>query len=241
MQAGSLLRRRTSRPQDGIRFPAAISETRRVGKSTQPDEEENHRMKPAYSPSNLQVEGPSVSVLRELKNNYSKGPQLLQHIRDVLRIVREGSGTPCSDASRLLGYGLSDIHATLFEVDEELMDSNLALEEPRLATDCRRWLQQLQSFVMSLQREVQRFQQVEADTDSQLAAAWSVFVDTAAAKLQILIAAIEDSEAMDQAMSAPVCSPALPTSGIPSKTLSRLVCQRSKLSYKQHWAGKVSV
>ncbi|GAX75970.1 hypothetical protein CEUSTIGMA_g3413.t1 [Chlamydomonas eustigma] len=111
---------------------------------------------PSSTSSSLPTPTPTL-IRHLLSSSKGAGSQLLQLLRDAAPILHQGleSNLSVRETCKLLGYGLRDIHACLLEVDDALLeplpDESESMEELRC---CRQWLQQLQSFIMKLQRHV---------------------------------------------------------------------------------------
>lgn len=74
---------------------------------------------------------------------------------------------------------LADIHAQVMQLDEELESSG----EADIVRECQGWLQQLQSFIIALQRDMSECREAEAQGMPDALQHWQQVVQSAAAKL----------------------------------------------------------
>lgn len=192
------------------------------------------RTEEAMEGSKLRFQGPSKQVVARLcYSERVSGVRILDKILEACKVLHndlstlEAGTTMRAVCQEVLGE-LQDFHASILNLDEELAEESTGdagAAEAAVLEDCRRWLQQAQSFVLQLQRQLNSFIQLDVGTER-----WPRFLKSTVQTLKVVIEQIEGGGTLDGEVVAQV-----------KKRATRQVSTTSHMPYNAYWARKIGI
>lgn len=219
-------------------FSSSVGLQRRRGWSTK---EQHEEWIPPPGPSipscsTVTLQGPSRGVAQNLQDACKRcDAYLFERLAQAAKALKTGV------SDRLITEALSEAHTQVVTVDTEL-DSSQAPE----GEASRRWLQQLQAFLLTLLKDIEEARQRLEKDLPRAEREWHQLLHTASAKLEFGIAVQQEADghaqdSLDSSCSSSVCGSSCTSSAGTSKSGHRLVAMRGRLGYTQHWAMKIAL